>query len=413
VASSFVSLDPGGWFHEEDFCAGAQTSAAAVAVPAVVKVAKDQGAWLRRLAGPPPDPADTVAAAERAADAVVASTLAFRASLQGKRDPAAVVAYTAAHRERAEVEARTVGACDPVCPTTTDPGGKTLTVGLSVGNLDAEQARNAATIVAVGKARRVPARGQVVAVAVALQESGLRNLDHGDRDSVGVFQQRASWGPVGERMDVAVAAGKFYAALGRVPGWDGLPVTEAAQAVQRSAFPSAYAKWEGQASTIVTGTSGVAQVASCTPGAVFKAGAAAGGWGGHVNGRIPPGELAAPGFAPRHRFRPDAAQALQSLAVAYRARFGSVLGVTDSYRDYAGQVSCTARKGSLCARPGTSNHGWGLAVDLVVGGYGDARYRWLVENAPRFGWDNPGWARAGGSKPEPWHWEFNPTGARA
>jgi LAS superfamily LD-carboxypeptidase LdcB len=87
--------------------------------------------------------------------------------------------------------------------------------------------------------------------------------------------------------------------------------------------------------------------------------------------------------------------------------------VTDSYRDYAHQVSTKAAKGYLAARPGTSNHGWGLAADVQVGGYGSADYQWLLHNAPAYGWSNPGWARAGGSKHEPWHYEFNPAGAAA
>jgi D-alanyl-D-alanine carboxypeptidase len=88
--------------------------------------------------------------------------------------------------------------------------------------------------------------------------------------------------------------------------------------------------------------------------------------------------------------------------------------VTDSYRDFAHQVSTKAEKGYLAAKPGTSNHGWGLAADVQVGGYGSADYQWLLHNGPQFGWSNPAWAQAGGSGPrESWHWEFNPTGAAA
>lgn len=67
-----------------------------------------------------------------------------------------------------------------------------------------------------------------------------------------------------------------------------------------------------------------------------------------------------------------------------------------------------ASKGYLAAEPGTSNHGWGTAIDIgdSVGGYGTTEYNWMLENAPAFGWDNPDWARAGGSKSEPWHWEY-------
>jgi LAS superfamily LD-carboxypeptidase LdcB len=82
--------------------------------------------------------------------------------------------------------------------------------------------------------------------------------------------------------------------------------------------------------------------------------------------------------------------------------------LTDSYRDYASQVSVRARKPALAARPGTSQHGWGLAVDLAGGvEAADEHWAWLRDNAPAYGWDNPEWAREGGDGPyEPWHWEY-------
>ncbi len=109
-----------------------------------------------------------------------------------------------------------------------------------------------------------------------------------------------------------------------------------------------------------------------------------------------------------HYLRADAAVALAELNVAYRKQFGTSLSITDSYRSYQQQVSVRARKPGMTARPGTSQHGWGLAVDLAGGVQNeDVRYRWLRANAPRFGWDHPTWARAGGSGPyEPWHWEY-------
>src|SRR4029079_8853224 len=81
----------------------------------------------------------------------------------------------------------------------------------SIAGLDREQLVNAQTIVAVGRQAKVPAYGWVVAVATAMQESGMRNLDHGDRDSLGLFQQRAGWGSASLRMDAAGAARMFYA----------------------------------------------------------------------------------------------------------------------------------------------------------------------------------------------------------
>jgi murein DD-endopeptidase MepM/ murein hydrolase activator NlpD len=86
-----------------------------------------------------------------------------------------------------------------------------------------------------------------------MQESGLRNLPSGDRDSVGLFQQRPSqgWGTIDQLQDPAYAAGKFYERLLTIPDWHTMTLTDAAQAVQRSAFPDAYAKWEDDAAALV------------------------------------------------------------------------------------------------------------------------------------------------------------------
>jgi hypothetical protein len=112
--------------------------------------------------------------------------------------------------------------------------------------LTLEQAANAATIAAVGKRVGMPNHAVTVALATALQESGLRNLDYGDRDSLGLFQQRPSqgWGTPAVVQTPRLAAATFYAHLKRVRGWQAMPVTEAAQRVQRSAAPLAYAQWE-------------------------------------------------------------------------------------------------------------------------------------------------------------------------
>jgi hypothetical protein len=117
-------------------------------------------------------------------------------------------------------------------------------------------------IVAVGQRMKIPARGWVIAVATALQESGLINLgDLGpdnDHDSLGLFQQRPSqgWGTPAQIMDPEYAAGAFYTALRKVPGWQTMPVTEAAQRVQRSAYPDEYAKHEARAAAIVAAYTG-------------------------------------------------------------------------------------------------------------------------------------------------------------
>ncbi|WP_169166364.1 D-alanyl-D-alanine carboxypeptidase family protein [Cellulomonas taurus] len=131
---------------------------------------------------------------------------------------------------------------------------------------------------------------------------------------------------------------------------------------------------------------------------------------GYRNGEIPADALCAPDFAPGHKLRCDAAEALVDLNQAYRDRFGVDIGLTDSYRSYASQVTCVADKGNLCATPGTLNHGWGTAVDLAgpLSRFGTTEHDWLLENARQFGWDLPAWAHPTGSKPEPWHWEYTP-----
>jgi hypothetical protein len=119
-------------------------------------------------------------------------------------------------------------------------------------SLDPDQMANAATVAAVGISGGVPEQGIVVALATALQESKLHNLDAGDRDSIGLFQQRPSqgWGTADQIADPRYSAGEFYAALRKVPGWESMRVTDAAQAVQRSAHPEAYDKWTDESTSI-------------------------------------------------------------------------------------------------------------------------------------------------------------------
>ncbi|MFE7611389.1 MULTISPECIES: heavy metal transporter [Streptomyces] len=118
--------------------------------------------------------------------------------------------------------------------------------------LSPEQAANAATISAVASSRGLPERAVTIALATAMQESGLRNIHFGDRDSVGLFQQRPSqdWGTVAQIMDPVYSAGEFYTHLAKVPGYSRLPLTVAAQKVQRSGYPQAYAKHEANATQL-------------------------------------------------------------------------------------------------------------------------------------------------------------------
>ena len=109
-----------------------------------------------------------------------------------------------------------------------------------------EQVANARTIAQVARDRGLPDRAVVIALATAQQESRLRNLDYGDRDSLGLFQQRPSqgWGTDAQVQDPVYAAGRFYDGLVQVPDWQSARLTDAADAVQRSAFPEAYGQWE-------------------------------------------------------------------------------------------------------------------------------------------------------------------------
>lgn len=128
----------------------------------------------------------------------------------------------------------------------------------------------------------------------------------------------------------------------------------------------------------------------------------------YENGQVPLSALCELSFAPGQQLRCDAAEALEGLNAAFAAAFGSNLSITDSYRSYGAQVACREQKGSLCATPGTSNHGTGTAVDLGGNGsrFGTREHNWLLAHAEEHGWTLPAWARATGSKPEPWHWEF-------
>ncbi|WP_320779164.1 hypothetical protein, partial [Streptomyces sp. CRN 30] len=167
---------------------------------------------------------------------------------------------------------------------TAGPGGAGCAVVSADGGeryaFTPEQAVNAATVTAVGTARGLPERAVTIALATALQESALHNIRHGDRDSLGLFQQRPSqgWGTPEQIMDPTYAAGRFYEQLSDVPGYTRLPLTVAAQRVQRSGFPEAYAKHEPDATLLaaaLTGRSAATLTCSGRPGATGASGARA------------------------------------------------------------------------------------------------------------------------------------------
>ncbi|MCK0111059.1 hypothetical protein MWU75_02740 [Ornithinimicrobium sp. F0845] len=124
-----------------------------------------------------------------------------------------------------------------------------FTAGSASERLTPEQAANAATISMVAVGRDLPPKASTIALATAIQESKLRNLTYGDRDSLGLFQQRPSqgWGSPEEVNDPVFASNAFFDALVAIPGWEDWEVTTIAQEVQRSAFPDAYADHEGEA----------------------------------------------------------------------------------------------------------------------------------------------------------------------
>ncbi|MDX3238304.1 heavy metal transporter [Streptomyces sp. ME03-5709C] len=166
----------------------------------------------------------------------------------------------------------------PVCTVTAQGGSLTL---------EPQQAANASTIAAVAASRGLPERAVTIALATSMQESALRNLDHGDRDSVGLFQQRPSqgWGTAAQIMDPVYSSTEFFEDLEKVRGYTRLPLTVAAQKVQKSGFPQAYAKHEAEAALLAGALTGRNPGAlSCvTP---VAAGARAGGDPAVVRARL-------------------------------------------------------------------------------------------------------------------------------
>ncbi len=142
------------------------------------------------------------------------------------------------------------GACD--AGLSGSPVGTAARV--TAADLTPEQRQNAGIIVSTARGLGAPPRAWVIAVATAMQESNLRNIPYGDRDSEGLFQQRPSqgWGTRTDVTDPVHATTTFIQRLLAVPGWDAMALTDAAQIVQRSAFPDAYRQWEGLATQLVT-----------------------------------------------------------------------------------------------------------------------------------------------------------------
>ena len=346
------------------------------------------------------------------------------------------------------------GDCPPATVAGTAPG------------LDPAQEANAKTVLGVALGRGLGPTGAAIAIAAALAESSLynyandgtstligsaerRQLNDAERavarqsltyphdkvgnnlDSIGLFQQRpmTGWGTPDQLINPAAATGKFLDQMVKVVGWQTLSPWTVAQKVQGS--PSSdggiYRDSYQQATAIVaalnTGTGSAAAAATATPVAAqagsgscaqpvssSSRGGGPAAWGGHQNGHIPATALCPIRTKPALQLECAAATAFDQLNTAFKAQFGQDIGITDGYRSYDEQVQCRLEKGNLCANPGTSNHGWGKAIDIgaccgINTGTGPA-FDWLTTNAGRYGWNHPAWAQAGGSKPEPWHWEY-------
>lgn len=235
----------------------------------------------------------------------------------------------------------------------------------SAGSLSSEQVGNARRIWQVGQEMAVGDRGAVVGIATALQESGLKNLSYGDRDSVGLFQQRAGWGSTATRMNPEQSARLFYAALKKVSGWPSMSVTRAAQAVQRSAFPSAYAKHEQAATGLVALFRSKAPAGS--PGAAAALGSAMCGNAGAAS-------CPATGMSVEGGLTPDALRVLRCV----KQRWPQLTSF-----------------GGVGLRPGNadSDHQDGRAIDAMIPGYQDATGQqlgetiasWVVANRQKLG----------------------------
>lgn len=132
------------------------------------------------------------------------------------------------------------------------------------------------------------------------------------------------------------------------------------------------------------------------------------GWGNHSNGEIPDSDLQSLSFSPESKMNKQAAAAMEEMNKAYKSDTGSNLSINEAYRDCATQIRYARELGAVAAPapPCRSNHGWGLAADINVGGFNSPVYKWLEANAHKYGYVNPPWAKPGGSKPEAWHWEY-------
>jgi hypothetical protein len=236
-----------------------------------------------------------------------------------------------------------------------------------------DQTANAALVVGVAHRRGLPARAATIGIATAIQESGLRNIDYGDRDSLGLFQQRPSqgWGSEEQVQDPLYATGAFYDALVQVDGYADLEITDAAQEVQRSGFPEAYADHEGEGRALASSLYGLSP-ASLT-----------------CDLRPLPDDLApetpdpTTGLTPRaaallgdvEAFGPSGWQQVAAQPVAAAASEGDGQGDGDGEGDGGSEVAAAEDGGATEGGAASA----GLVVELATDGAGDpARTAWAL-----------------------------------
>ncbi|GGM64507.1 lipoprotein [Longimycelium tulufanense] len=158
-------------------------------------------------------------------------------------------------------ENTTYGICDAMIGAW--PEGGLPRAEQEVRRLGDESKRIAALIITIGKQRDLPPRAWQIALQAARQESGIRNLTYGDRDSLGIFQIRGMHGSLRERLDVTWQINWFYDTLVRIRGWERMRPGDAAQAVERSAFPDRYHRWEPMAVQLVADIGNVEDPTGC------------------------------------------------------------------------------------------------------------------------------------------------------
>jgi len=234
-----------------------------------------------------------------------------------------------------------------------DSEGCRAEIGDVVVELSTEQAENATIIAAVGVRRGLPARAVSIALATAYQESKIENVEHGDRDSLGLFQQRPSmgWGTEKQVKDPYYATNKFYDELVKIDGYEGIRITEAAQQVQRSGFPEAYEDHAADARALASALTGYSPARfTC----VVK----------HPGGDVAAEDLAKNGLTPRaNDVRRDLARSFGDLALGGFAPGGVSTGHSEGSAHYEGRAI------DVFVRPineANNRMGWALAHYLVA-----------------------------------------------